>query len=259
MMKIYPISSVNENQAPILPVIMYHAPEKDSILKQFKWIKEHGFVLSHLSDIEVTDYFQDPQPEKYPAKRLVLTFDDAYNSFLTNVLPLLKLKDFDLFKLTLCVPTGDIGDDNREPPWTHGKGALMTWNELEGLRSLKTSTGDDLIEFIPHSVTHRYFDEIELCKDPEMEFRDEVHNSRKMLSDQLNINVDTIDYYCLPGGIGEGKEIVERVLDSEGYIGALRAQYKKADTWSRFRIPRCQPENTMELAKLLSKNGFHCN
>jgi hypothetical protein len=63
----------------------------------------------------------------------------------------------------------------------------------------------------------------------------------------------------LPGRIGEGKEIVERVLDDENFTGALRAQYKREDKWNRYRIPRCEPHSKDDLVKLLTDGGFSCN
>ena len=134
----------------------------------------------------------------------------------------------------------------------------MTWNELRELKKLKTSKDEDTIEFIPHSVTHRYFDEIEKLYNTEYEFRREVKGSKQRLSKELGIDISSIIYYCLPGGIGEGKRIVERVLDEENYIGALRAQYKKGDKWNRYRIPRCEPKRQYDLKRLLSVDGFYC-
>ncbi|MBI5965618.1 MAG: polysaccharide deacetylase family protein [Chloroflexi bacterium] len=192
----------------------------------------------------------------------MFTFDDAYHNFLVNVCPLLTANMFD-FKATLCIPTGEIPsqESEREPPpkWTEGKGPLMTWNEIRGLKSLKTKRGEDLIEFIPHSVTHRYYDELEKLSNPENEFRWEVKNSKQRLSSELGIEIDSINFYCLPGGVGEGKEIVERVLDGENYKGALRAQYKREDKWNRYRIPRCEPHSKDDLVKLLSNGKFSCN
>lgn len=257
MNTLFPLLSFDENEVRILPVLMYHAPNKDTLEEQFQWLRDNQYTSVHLN--EILNYFINPKTTSYPIKTVVLTFDDAYQNFHSIVCPLLK--NFD-FKATLCVPTGEIPiqEENRKQPpiWTNGKGPLMTWDEIRNARSFKTEKGEDLIEFIPHSVTHRYFNELEQLDNPEEEFRKEVKDSKERLSVELEITIDSIKLYCLPGGIGEGKDIVERVLHDENYIGALRAQYKKGDKWNRYRIPRCEPNNKNDLIKLLLTNDFCC-
>jgi peptidoglycan/xylan/chitin deacetylase (PgdA/CDA1 family) len=258
MAKDFPIPSFDESDANILPVLMFHAPKRDVLDQQFQWIKQNNFVPIHLN--EVSEYFLDPLSTHFPYKKIVFTFDDGYQNFLVSVCPLLKAFEF---KATLCIPTGDIPyqESDREPPpkWTDGKGSLMTWDEIKRLRFIKTTDGEDLLEFIPHSVTHRYYDELEKLNNPENEFRREAKNSKETLCKILGLDSSYIKFYCLPGGIGEGKETVERILEEEGYTGALRAQYKEGDKWNRYRIPRCEPHCIEDLARLLSDGQFHCD
>ena len=260
MSRSFPIPSFDEHEARIIPVLMYHVPKRDLLEQQFQWIRDNGYTPVHLN--EVSNYFVNPTSVPFPTKNIVLTFDDAYQDFLISVCPLLTSEMFD-FKATLCVPTGHIpsqeSDQHPPPKWTEGKGPLMTWDEIRELKKLKTANGEDLIEFVPHSITHRYYDELEKLDNPEDEFRQETRGSKERLSKELGIGIDSIIFYCLPGGIGEGKGIVERVLDDENYVGALRAQYKKGDKWNRYRIPRCEPHSKDDLVKLLSEGGFSCN
>ena len=255
----FPFSRFDENDAPILPVLVYHAQKRDFLEEQFQWIKDSGFNPVHLN--AVVNYFANPTSVPRPPKTIVLTFDDAYQDFLVSAIPLLASETFD-FKATLCVPTGDIPaqESGRQPPpkWTEGKGPLMTWDEIRWLKELKTGQGDELIEFIPHSVTHRYYDELEKLDSPENEFLRETRDSKERLSRELGIEIDSIKFYCLPGGIGWGKESVERIL-AQNYIGALRAQYESGEKWSQYCIPRCEPNSKDNLAKLLSNDRFRCH
>jgi peptidoglycan/xylan/chitin deacetylase (PgdA/CDA1 family) len=256
--KDFPLISFDETEARILPVLMYHVPKRSSFKEQLQWLKENQYTTVHLN--EVSNYFHNPTSTPFPSdKKIVLTFDDAYEDFFINVCPLLK--EFD-FKATLCIPTGEIphvkGEQQTPPKWAAGRGMLMTWEDIQKVKSLKTTRGENLIEFIPHSVSHRYFDEIEQLDEPENEFRREVRDSKKDLAAKLEIKIESIQFYCLPGGIGEGKEIVERILHEENYSGALRAEYKKGDGWNRYRIPRCEPYSKSDLIRLVVEDGFSC-
>ena len=100
----FPIPNFDENTARILPVLMYHVPERDMLEKQFQWIKDNSYEPVHLN--EVVNYLLYPTSVTFPSKKIVLTFDDAYQKFLFNVSPLLSPNRFD-FKVTICVPTDD--------------------------------------------------------------------------------------------------------------------------------------------------------
>jgi peptidoglycan/xylan/chitin deacetylase (PgdA/CDA1 family) len=253
----FPLLDYNESEAPVLPVLMYHNPSINLLKKHFQLIQSRGYTPVHLS--EVAEYFTNPLSAPFPNLKIVLTFDDAYQDFYNSTFPLLKNLGL---KSTVCVPTRDVLNYNSVPRpvpvWAAQRGPLMTWNELKELRKVKTKENEDLIEFIPHSVTHRYFNELEETGNPETEFQYEVSASKKKLSEELEIDFASIRFYCLPGGTGEGKEIVEKILNKNNYLGALRAQYKKGDRWSQYRIPRCEPFTQGDLIRLLSKGGFSC-
>jgi len=235
---------------------MYHR-RPDDLRMQLQYLQgELRSIPVHLTDDEVLSYLVGRSDEP-PREKIVLTFDDAYEDFygVNGVSGLLTALDC---KATVCVPTGAIADnghDRQTPEWTTPpKSPLMVWNELRELRKLKARDGEELLEFIPHSVSHSSFD------DHQTDVRAEVNHSKAVLGQRLEIQSNRIVFFCLPGGTGEGQPEIQKVLWEEGYVGALRAHAKKGHGWSRYSIPRCQPRNEDHLRELLGKfDGFECN
>lgn len=239
-----------------LPILMYHRCPND-LRRQLQYIKDElGLIPAHLTDDEVLSYLVG-RAGAFPGRKIVLTFDDAYLDFYgeNGVSSLLANLDC---KATVCVPTGDIADhedDRQSPEWTTpSRSPLMVWPELRQLRQLKAKDGQELLEFIPHSVSHSSFD------DTQTNVRAEVKESKAALGERLQIRTSRIVFFCLPGGTGEGKPDIQQVLWGEGYVGALRAHAKKGHGWCRYSIPRCQPQDEHHLRQLLGEPyGFECD
>jgi peptidoglycan/xylan/chitin deacetylase (PgdA/CDA1 family) len=215
----YPLERVCARPVPIL---MYHQCPEDILREHFQWIDDNGYTPVHLSD--VADYFEDPRPDLFPEKKIVLTFDDALQDFFDHAYPLLK-NEFN-FTATVCVPTHWVSDDPKRSEWEHGsREPTMTWGKL----GILVKEG---FEIISHSVTHESFDKFETDTD---RLRYEIGESKRALIRELEI--EEVRFFCFPYGAGWGKEKPEMVLAEEEYKGALRAGYA-GEGWNCYCIPR---------------------
>lgn len=128
-----------------LPVIFYHHIQNmdvakangqqnltvatDTFIKQMQYLKDKGYNTASTSVL--TDFFDKSIP--VPKNSIIITFDDGYEDFYVNVLPVIKQ---DGFKVVLALPTGLVGNPG-----------YLTWDEI----SQGASNG---IEIINHTWSH---------------------------------------------------------------------------------------------------------
>ena len=115
-----------------------------------------------------------------PRRPVVLTFDDGFAGFQTNIMPLLGRYGF---PATLYVVTGAVDGTSR---WLRREGEsdrpMLTWSQLSEIC-------DHGIECGSHSCTHPQLDVV-----PHSVARDEIVDSRKTLEDRLGQEVRTFAY-----------------------------------------------------------------
>jgi len=232
--------------ARFLPILVYHHCPSDFEF-QLNYLKELGYNLVHLND--VVEYLIEPKKMKFPEKRIVLTFDDAYMDF-KQAAHLLENNGFK-GKATICVPTGYVSEDvNIRKFWNQSP--IMNWNELKQLK-------DDGFEIISHSVSHANLDDI---KDDKEQLRYEIGCSKRALKFHPKLKIENLQFFCFPFGAGwkekgNSDQRINNVLRDEGYIGALRAEYKVGEPWDQFCIPRCEPSTITQLQQLM-EGEFSC-
>jgi len=128
-----------------LPVLYYHHIQNldvakaagqqnltvgtDIFLQQMQYLKDHGYTT--VSTSTLTDFFDKGNSISHGA--VILTFDDGYEDFYVNVLPILKQ---DGFRAVLALPTGLVGNPG-----------YLTWNEI----GQAASSG---VEIINHTWSH---------------------------------------------------------------------------------------------------------
>lgn len=137
------------------------------------------------------------------AKRLVgLTFDDGYENFLQNALPVLERFGF---SATVFVVGGMLGEENN---WAfrHVPRPQMKLLGVEGIREVSARG----MEVGSHSMTHSKLSGLE----PEL-LEKEVSDSRRILSEVLG---EAVDGFCYPYG----------ALDSTSIQAVRRARYAYA-------------------------------
>jgi len=137
--------------APEVPVLCYHdignprgnpyTVTKERLREHFEWLKTNGF-----QPISVEEYLKAKQGLAIlPDKAVMLTFDDGYLSFYTDVYPLLKEYKY---PAVLAVVTSWL---QTEPP--AGIGPLVTWEQMRemeqsGLVTIASHT-HDLHRYVP--------------------------------------------------------------------------------------------------------------
>lgn len=180
-----------------LPIVMYHyieyvKDEGDLIRKKLD-ITPRNFEaeLQSLKDGDYTTFFVKDVPglikEKgtKPEKSVILTFDDGYEDFYTDALPILK--KFQM-KATIYIVNHFIGR----------KGYL---NKSQ----IKEIIDSGLVEIGSHTLDHAY-----LKKSPYSFAQKEIVESKKELETEFGMKVETFAY---PYGVFT-KEIIEIVKEA---------------------------------------------
>ncbi len=137
------------------------------------------------------------------AKRLVgLTFDDGYEDFLQNAVPILERFGF---SATVFVVAGMLGEENNWE-FRHDPPPRMKLLDVEGVREVSARG----MEVGSHSMTHRKLSGLE----PEL-LEEEVSGSCQVLSEVLG---EAVDGFCYPYG----------AIDSASVQAVRRAHYAYA-------------------------------
>lgn len=183
-----------------VPVIMYHDIVKergtdsvyfdctvDEFKAQLKFIQDQGAVPISLDDL----YAHLTEGAEIPDKAIVLTFDDNYQGFYDNALPLLEENRY---PFVMFVHTGFVGDTKTSHP-------KMSWDTLRLLvkNPLATIGG--------HTVTHPELDTL-----PERLQRKELTDSKLALEKELGIKVRYLAY-----PVGKYDETSVRLAKELGY------------------------------------------
>jgi peptidoglycan/xylan/chitin deacetylase (PgdA/CDA1 family) len=198
-----------------VPVLMLH---KVGPVSHSEWWVSTGNFAAYIRALKAYDYTPLTFAElndcrlgvrRAPRKPIIVTFDDGYRDILTDVLPVLQRAET-AFKVTVFVPTGRVGADNRwdagidftrEPAARH-----LTWDEMREV----ARTG--LVDFQAHTVTHP--------KLPELEARDadrELVESRRTLERELR---RPIRYLSYPFSLGAHVPRVRDAVRRAGYLAA---------------------------------------
>jgi len=209
-----------------LPTLMYHhvqdsksAEEKNQtsltvtpeyFKKQMQYLKDNGYKTVYMSDLM---NFFDGMGE-VPKKSVLITFDDGYDDFATDAIPILR--EFS-FTTTVFLPTGLM--DNPE---------YLTWNTIRDL----AKAGD--VVFANHTWSHRN------VAANKIEVEREIRTGDAQL-DEKGFNSPKL--FAYPYGLES--EFAEELLDSLGYKLAFTTRSgstlcKK----QRLDLPRIRVGNT---------------
>lgn len=169
-----------------IPVIMYHdviakrtrhSQWFDCSVDEFEagmaFLQEKGAVPISLDDL----YAHLTQGKEVPDTAVVLTFDDNYQGFYDNALPILRKYNY---PSAMFVHTGFVGDTKGEHP-------KMTWEELKELKK------EGLVTIGSHTITHPD----DLSQLPYDDQQRELEESKRTLEEKLG---GTIDYLAYPNG-----------------------------------------------------------
>lgn len=180
--------------ASAVAVLLYHEVADGPLARGFRrfavspgQLEEHlsaladaGYEVEHLAGVTGTAPPDPARPGGRGHRRVVLTFDDAFASFATRVLPLLARYRV---PATLYVPTAYVGGRAAWlAPAGEGRRPLASWADLADAR-------DAGVELGAHGHRH-----LELDTLAPGDLEDELATSRRLLEDRLGVEVRTLAY-----------------------------------------------------------------
>lgn len=218
------ISKVKPMKYYSIPILMYHYVEfvkdqGDTIRKslniippifesQVKTLKDANYTFLTMSDLaNIINEKTDP-----PQKGVILTFDDGYRDFYTDVFPILK-------KYQVKATTYVVNNFLNLP------------NNLT-MAQLKEIAGSGLIEIGAHTLNHTYLEGL-----PVERVRFEVEESKKELEKLLNQKVVSFAY---PYGVFDEKTI-EVVIKAGFETAVTTALGKYSSQTNKFFLDRIRP------------------
>lgn len=174
------------DSADQVPVLMFHSVARHATARFREFVVEPAAFVDHVDalvdagyePVTVSDHVA--RPSIGDPRRVVLTFDDAFDDFHSTVLPVLAGLGV---PATLYVPTGYVGGTSR---WLGAEGEAdrptMSWGAVAEAASAGVEMGS-------HSVTHPQLDRV-----PRSRVRAEVRDSKRELEDRLQREVTTFAY-----------------------------------------------------------------
>jgi peptidoglycan/xylan/chitin deacetylase (PgdA/CDA1 family) len=172
--------------------------------------------------------YREGRRSTFPAKPLVITFDDGYTCFDRNAWPVMRARGM---RATVFLVASQIGGFNA---WDRGelREPLLDAGRIHALQN-------EGVHFGSHSATHPPLARIEPAR-----ALDELTRSRIALSDLLGRRVDTLAY-----PFSNQSAAVRRMASEAGYRCAVRGKgrmnWKRTDPFGLRRI-KVDPDTTID-------------
>lgn len=237
MTVLFPYASF-ANDTQNIPILVYHNfnPTKPGSMNltpqrfedQIKWLKENGYTVIPLK--EAVEYLQGSRAD-LPAKAVVITADDGWQSAYTYMAPLVRKYNI---PVTLFIYPETISS---------GKNA-MTWDELKELQH------SGLFDIQGHTLWHPNFKQEKRHMSSaayEKFVTAQLVNSKKILEDKLGKKITLLAW---PFGIYD--PYLEQQADKAGYTMAFSIDARTANknykpmAQPRFMIIQGQSMKTFE-------------
>lgn len=231
----------------MIPILMYHQvtdiPMKRDPLglavppvqfeQQMGFLARNGYSCLTLS--EAVKYFREGGHA--PTRSFVLTFDDGYQDVHSNACPILEKYGF---TATVFLVAGRM--DSPSNWWGQDgaySGQLMSWAEARDLARRGFVLGS-------HTLSHPWFSQLE-----DQSAFDEIRNSRSLLQDQLDMQIDFFSY-----PYSDADTRIERLIESAGYTAACAGD---RGPWSIFHLWRapCLRSDTIRSFALKASGWYH--
>jgi peptidoglycan/xylan/chitin deacetylase (PgdA/CDA1 family) len=214
--------------APLrVPVLMYHeiaditatpsrlAVSPDVFAGQLAYLRDAGFNTITAGELAA---ILAGGPGELPERPVVLTFDDGYEDFYSQGLPLLKQNGF---TGTVFVTTGGVGKEGEAK-------RMLNWREIAEVDQAG-------IEIGAHTCRHPKLDQL-----PEKLIREELSVSKSLLEDHLGLEVPGLAY---PFGYSNPK--VREVARELGYVyGYAVGNALTTSAAGKFTLPRLTVRRT---------------
>jgi peptidoglycan/xylan/chitin deacetylase (PgdA/CDA1 family) len=229
---------------PRVPILMYHSISENLFAKshpyyqintspnvfarQMRWLRRNGYRTMNLTEmLAAMETGQDL------SKTVVITFDDGYQDFYTDALPVMKQCGF---TATIFLATDRIQD------WAvRIEGAdYLTWREVRELHA-------EGIHFGSHTVTHPDLRSLE----PE-QIDYELGYSKETIEQKLGVQVESFSYpFAFPEEDRDFTHFLSDALENHGFENGVSTILGRAGRkGNKFFLPRL-PVNSWDDARLL--------
>ena len=195
--------------SPYTPILAYHNVTPDNapithsditlIVSQFesqiRFLHDHGY-----SSLNLMDLFRSSTIEEFHRKKaFVLTFDDGYEDFYSQVYPILRRYGFiaTVFLITDLIGKGSNYDDEMGASW-------LTWEQIKALSSEGFSFGS-------HTCSHPHLSGLH-----EEKIQYELIASKECLKAGLGQEVPFLSY-----PYGDSNPTIRRMAMQAGYQAAF--------------------------------------
>jgi peptidoglycan/xylan/chitin deacetylase (PgdA/CDA1 family) len=243
-----PLGRANSDQSR-LPILMYHSISDESEQKSspyYRTATSPKLFATHMDLLRTQGYevlglrdgLEKFRREKSTgAKLAVITFDDGFQNFYSDALPVLRRNNFGA---TVFLPTSFIGRERRD---FKGR-ACMIWDEVR--ESQKAG-----IEFGSHTVNHPKLYDLDLPQ-----IRAELKESKAAIENELGQPVRSFAYpYAFPSADRAFVKVFVETLKETGYDSGVTTKIGRAkkndDPFTLKRLPmNSGDDDALFLAKL---------
>ncbi|WP_206886385.1 polysaccharide deacetylase family protein [Alicyclobacillus mali (ex Roth et al. 2021)] len=222
-----------------VPILEYHAANdvpgdeatlrKGQLQQEFYWLKTHGFHTINFGQLYAAWYYG----YKLPRRPILITFDDGYESFYTDVLPLLQKFRF---QATCFIIAGYVHT------WIDTKVEFPTMTQAQ-LEQLQAS---GLVDIEGHSYSHP-----NLTYVPSSRLEQEIKGSSEILS---KIVKHPIWVFCYP--YGAYNSTIIHTVETSGYALATTQNEGYANLaqgpYTLDRIPILRDTSFQEFQEILA-------
>ena len=218
------------NEKKKVPILMYHSISQYAKRRFKQFVVSPALFADHMAylhrhsytPITVSQFVRDRAQEKtaLPKRPVVLTFDDGFADFFTEVLPVLQRYSF---PATLYVPTMFINGTSR---WLQMEGEgtrpMITWEQLSEIAASGIECGS-------HSHSHPQLDVL-----PPHVARNEIVLSKELLEQHLGREVVSFAY-----PFGYHTASVRRQVKEAGYASACAVKFEMcSESTDHFALTR---------------------
>lgn len=168
-----------------LPILTYHSlDDSDSAIsiapvqfhRQMAWLHANGWRT-----LRVSELLAGRARGAWPARSIVLTFDDGFQNFIDEALPILSEFDFTAIVFVVAGWVGRWNDWPSQPPWVP-RMRLLGWDEL-------AEVAEAGIEIGAHTRSHPY-----LRRLSNLDAARDIFDGKHLIEDQLGRAVETFAY-----------------------------------------------------------------
>ena len=178
-----------ENHVPAIPILLYHsisntaspsyrswAVRPERFAEQLEYLHKNSYVALTVSQLVRLIR----QPNSFPRRPVVITFDDGLADFYTGALPTLQRYEL---PATLYITTDYVGQTSR---WLdnagEGERPMLSWHQIQELELSGVECG-------AHTRRHPELDTLSLDR-----ARDEIAGSKRALENQLGRPITSFAY-----------------------------------------------------------------